>query len=123
MTEILHKERSFEIVGAAMEVHKILGPGFLESVYGGALIHEFTLREIPFEKKKHLPVRYKDVIVGDYEADFVVDNLIVVELKAVATLSKAHEAQAYHYLSATGLHLAILINFGAPSLQYKRVVK
>lgn len=123
MTEILFKERSFEIVGAAMEVHGVLGPGFLEAVYHGALIHEFTLRGIPFEKKKHLPVRYKDIVVGDYEADFVVDEQIVVEIKAVGTLSKSHEAQAYHYLSATGLHLAILVNFGAPSLQYRRVVK
>ncbi len=123
MTEILFKELSFAIIGAAMEVHRILGPGFLEAVYQTALEHELTLRAIPFEPLKRLTVSYKGQLVGDYIADLVVGGQIIVELKAVSALNKAHEAQAHHYLAATGLHLAILINFGAASLESQRVVK
>ena len=122
-TEILYKELSYAIVGAAMEVHRILGPGFLESVYQAALAHEFTLRGIPFEQFRRLPVMYKGTLVGDYIADFVVNNQIIVEIKAVSSLNDAHEAQALNYLAATGFRLALLINFGAESLQRKRVVR
>ena len=106
-----------------MEVHRILGPGFLESVYEAALAHELTLRSIPFEQQKRLPVQYKGQPVGTYVADLVVDDKIVVELKAVSKLTPAHEAQAHNYLAATGLRLALLLNFGAPSLQQKRIVR
>jgi len=123
MTEILFKELSFAIIGAAMEVHRILGPGFLEAVYQAALEHELTLRSIPFEAQKRLAVTYKGRIVGDYIADIVVDGQIILELKAISALTKAHEAQAHNYLAATGLRLAILLNFGAKSLQQERVVK
>ncbi|MFZ1550608.1 MAG: GxxExxY protein [Anaerolineae bacterium] len=123
MTEILYKELSFAIVGAAMEVHRILGPGFLEAVYQAALAHELTLRGIRFEQFKKLPVHYKGVLVGDYEADFVVEDKIILELKGISTLHPKHEAQAINYLTATGLRLAILLNFGAESLQHPRVVK
>ena len=121
--EILYKELSYAIIGAAMEVHRILGPGFLESVYQAALAHEFTLRGIPFEQFRRLPVMYKGNLVGDYIADFVVNNQIIVEIKAVSSLNEAHKAQALNYLAATGFRLALLINFGAESLQRKRVVR
>ena len=123
MVEILHKDLSFQIVGAAMEVHRTLGPGFLEAVYEGALAHELGLRGIGFERQKRLPVRYKGQLVGDYVADFVVEDQIVLELKAVSRFNPTHEAQAHNYLAATGLRLAILLNFGAPSLQQQRVVR
>ena len=123
MTEILFKELSYAVVGAAMEVHRLLGPGFLEAVYQAALEHELTLRGIAFERKKGLPVTYKGVLVGDYEADLVVEGNIILEIKAVSTLHPRHEAQAHHYLAATGLRLALLINFGAESLETRRVVK
>jgi len=123
MTRILFKELSYKIIGAAMEVHRILGPGFLEAVYEAALAHELTLRGIPFERQKELPVYYKSQLVGHYVADFVVDGQIILELKAVSALTKAHEAQPHNYLAATGLRLAILFNFGADSLQQKRIVK
>lgn len=123
MTEILHKELSYAIVGAAMEVHRILGPWFLEAVYQAALAHELTLRGIRFEQFKRLPVTYKGVLVGEYEADFVVEGKIILEIKAVSKLHPAHEAQAINYLTATGFRLAILLNFGAKSLQHKRLVK
>jgi len=123
MAEILFKELSFAIIGGAMEVHNQLGPAFLEVVYQKALALEFTLRGILFEEQKVLPVHYKGQLVGEYKADFVVDGKIIIEIKSVASLAKAHEAQALHYLAATGLQLAIILNFGAPSLQYKRIVK
>jgi GxxExxY protein len=120
---ILHKTLSFDVVGAAMEVHRVLGPGFLEAVYAGALARELAVRGIPFEAEKRLSVFYKGDLVGEYAADFVVDGKIILELKAVSELSRAHEAQAHNYLAATGLRLAILINFGAASLQHKRIVR
>ena len=123
MVEIIYKELSYAIVGAAMEVHRILGPGFLEAVYQKALAHELTLRGIRFEQFKKLPVYYKGILVGEYEADFVIEGKIILEIKAVSKLHPRHEAQAHHYLAATGLRLAILLNFGADSLQQKRIVR
>ena len=123
MTEILYKELSFAVVGAAMEVHKVLGPGFLESVYQLALEKELKLRNIPFQHQVELPVWYKGDLVGIYKADLIIDNKIIVEIKGVSKLNASHQAQALHYLAATGLELAILINFGMSSLEYQRVVK
>jgi GxxExxY protein len=123
MAEIVHKELSYAIVGAAMEVHRVLGPGFLEAVYQTALAHELALRGIRFEQFKRLPVAYKDVLVGEYVADFVVEDAVILELKAVSALTPSHEAQAINYLAATGFRLAILLNFGAPSLKYQRLVR
>jgi GxxExxY protein len=123
MTRILYKELSYAVVGAAMEVHRTLGPGFLEAVYQAALAHELSLRNICFEQFRTLPVTYKGVSVGNFEADFVVEDKIILELKATSALHPKHEAQAINYLTATGLRLAILLNFGADSLQHKRLVK
>ena len=123
MAELLYKHLSFAIIGAAMEVHNILGSGFLEAVYQVALEKELKLRKIPFEHKVKLPISYKGELIGEYEADLVVDGKIVVELKSVSRFSFAHEAQAIHYLTATGMQLALLINFGAGSLEYRRVIK
>ncbi len=131
MAEILYKELSYAIIGAAMEVHRILGPGFLEAVYQAALAHELTLRGIRFEEHKRLPVYYKGVLVGDYEADMVVEDKVILELKGISALHPKHQVQAQNYpstglrtgLAATGLRLAILLNFGADSLQHERVVK
>jgi GxxExxY protein len=111
MVELLYKELTFAVIGAAMEVHKILGPGFLEAVYQAALERELTLRGIPFEHKVKLPVTYKDIIVGIYEADLVIDNKFIVEIKAVSKFNASHQAQAMHYLTATGLRLAQLRNW------------
>ena len=123
MTEILFKELSYQLVGAAMEVHGVLGHGFLEAVYEAALAHELALRNIRFEAQKRLPVFYKSIRVGDYVADLVVEDKIILELKAISKFSRVHEAQAHNYLAATGLRLAILLNFGASSLQQKRIVR
>ena len=123
MTEILFKGLSYQVVGAAMEVHRLLGSGFLEAVYQTALAHELKLLGIPFEQQKRLTVKYKDVVVGDYIADFVIDEKIIIEIKAVSNLTSSHQAQALNYLAATGYQLAILLNFGATSLQQRRVVR
>ena len=123
MSKLLYEELSFTITGAAMEVHKILGPGYLEQVYEGALVHELNLRNACLERQKKLPVRYKEVEVGFYVADLVVEDKIIVELKAIAQLSRLHEAQAINYLATTGYRLALLINFGRRSLDYKRLVR
>jgi len=123
MAEILFKDLSYAVIGAAMEVHRILGPGFLEAVYQAALAHELNLRGIAFEPYLKLPVSYKDQPIGNYEADLVIEGQIILELKAVSAISAAHEAQAHHYLAATGMKLAIILNFGAESLQQKRIVR
>ena len=123
MSQILYKDLSYAVVGAAMEVHRVLGPGFLEAVYQRALAHELAQRGIRFEQFRRLPVHYKGVLVGDYEADFLVEGKIILEVKAVSRLHPKHEAQAINYLTATGFRLAILLNFGAESLQHQRVVK
>ena len=123
MAEIVHKELSYAIVGAAMEVHRELGPAFLEAVYEKALAYELTQRGVPYEEQKLLPVYYKEQLVGDYKADFVIEGKIIVELKSVSALSAVDEVQPFDYLAATKMQLAILINFGAASLQTKRIVR
>jgi len=123
MTELLYKELTFAVIGAAMEVHKILGSGFLEAVYQAALARELTLRGIPFEQQVRLPVIYKDALIGEYTADFVIDKKLIVEIKAVSAMNASHQAQAMHYLAATGYRLALLINFGTGSLQHRRVIR
>lgn len=95
----------------------------MEAVYRKALNYELGLRGVLMEEEKILPVLYKEQLMGQYQADIVVDNKIILALKAVSAISKAHEAQAMHYLVATGLKLAIIINFGAASPQQKRIVK
>ena len=123
MTELLFKELTFAVIGAAMEVHRILGPGFLESVYQTALEHELTLRGITFEAQKKLAVYYKDILVGEYIADLVAEGKFIVEIKAVSTWNPRHDAQAVHYLAATGMQLALLLNFGTGSLQHRRIIR
>jgi len=123
MVELLYKEQTFAVIGAAMEVHTILGPGFLEAVYQGALERELTLRGILFERKVKLPLTYKDLVIGEYEADLVIDKKFIVEIKAVSKFNSNHQAQAMHYLTATGLHLALLLNFGTGSLEHRRIIK
>ncbi|GAB4504583.1 MAG: hypothetical protein Fur0043_15770 [Anaerolineales bacterium] len=123
MVEILFKELSYAIIGAAIEVHRALGAGFLEAVYQAALAYELQLRNIPFEEQVRLPVYYKGQLVGEYVADFVIDGKIILEIKAIPEIREAHRAQAINYLAATGYELAILLNFGAAKLQQERLVR
>ncbi len=123
MKEILFKELSFAVIGAAMEVHSILGPGFLEPVYQAALEKELRWRGIRFCPQVELPVTYKRNLIGVYKADLVIDGKFIVEIKGISHLNPSHSAQAIHYLAATGLQLAILLNFGMNPLEYRWVVK
>ncbi len=106
-----------EVIGAAIEVHRHLGPGFLESVYEEALVIELTLRGIPFERQRPVPVSYKERNVGEGRVDLLVAQELLVELKAVETLAPIHKAQVISYLKAMGLHLGLLINFNVPVLR------
>ena len=115
--------RTFALIGAAMEVHRVLGPGFLEAVYQEALAREMTHREIPFRAEAEVPVHYKGARLSTtYRADFICYECIIAELKAVKQLTIVEEAQLLNYLKATGFSLGMLFNFGAASLQYKRFV-
>jgi GxxExxY protein len=121
--ELLFKKESYAIIGAAMEVHRTLGKGFLESVYQESLGVEFKKRQIPFSREHLLELFYKgDKLSKYFVADFICFEKIVLELKSVTFLTNDHEAQVFNYLKATKLNLALLINFGANSLQYKRIV-
>ena len=115
--------KTYAIIGAAMEVHRQLGCGFLEAVYQDALEVEFTLRQIPFRREVDLPVCYKGKpLQVAYRVDFLCYDSIVVELKALSDLSGVEEAQLINYLKASGLGVGLLLNFGLPSLQYRRFV-
>ena len=115
--------QSYAIIGAAMEIHRQLGHGFLEAVYQEAAVIEFPLKQIRFEREVNLPVKYKNISLPiHYRADFVCFSEIIVEFKALSHLSTIEEAQLLNYLKATGLKRGLLINFGTSSLQYKRLV-
>ena len=118
---ILHKELSYRIVGCAQKVHRTLGPGFPESVYHKALCYELMDAGLPFESEKAADVFYAGRLCGEFRMDILVNSAVVLELKALAGITNEHTAQALSYLKATGLQLAILINFGAASLETKRV--
>ena len=122
MVEFLYKELTYAIIGAAMEVHRTLGPGFLESVYEEALAHEFDLRNVGYDRQAKLAVRYKGIVAGEFRADFLVEDKVVVELKAIKVLTEGNEAQLFNYLKGTGYRVGLLLNFGSASLEYRRRV-
>lgn len=123
MSEIILGNECFAIKGAALEVHKRLGCGFLEKVYQDALEIEFQLRGIPYEREKHITIEYKGKTIDhDYFADFVCYGKVIVELKAVRELHDVHKAQVMNYLRATDLPVGLLINFGEQSLRDHRLV-
>jgi GxxExxY protein len=124
-TMLYEKDLTGQIIGAAIEVHRELGPGLLESAYQACLAREFSLRNLPFEQEKPLPVEYKGTRVDcGYRLDFIVAGKVVVELKAVDAVQKVHEAQLLTYLKLTGCRVGLLINFNVPVLKdgIKRMV-
>jgi GxxExxY protein len=115
--------QTYAIIGAAMEVHKVLGHGFLEAVYQEALAEELLRRGVAYAEQVELPIGYKGKILATcYRADFVVFESVIVEIKALDVLTGREKAQLLNYLRASGFHRGLLINFGAPSLQYERFV-
>lgn len=115
------QELTHRIIGAAMEVHKYLGNGFQEVVYQRALAIEMQMQNINFVREQEMSLQYKGYDIGTRRVDFFVEDKIMVELKAVINLEDVHLAQAMNYLEAYNLEIGLLINFGAKSLQFKRV--
>jgi len=122
LAQIRHKELSYRVVGCAQRVHRVLGPGCPEAVYGKALRHELARAKLPFQSEKAIEVWYEGVLCGEFRLDLVVAERVVVELKALKDLDNDHLAQALSYLKASGLALGLLLNFGTASLQAQRVV-
>ena len=122
MDNFIHRELSYKIMEAVFEVHNILGLGYPEDKYEKALCREFRDRGIRYEIQKSVKVIYKDEDLGDFRLDLIVEDKIILELKAVSELNEVFEAQVYSYLKATGLKLGILINFGKKKVEYKRIV-
>jgi len=117
------KEKIYNIIGAAMEVHRQLGYGFLEAVYQEALSIEFNEENIPFEREKPIEIHYKGTKLQKfYVADFVCYGKIIIELKALSALTPQHEAQLLNYLKATGIKKGLLINFGEPQLKFRSLI-
>lgn len=121
-TNIVYPELSYNVMGAIFEVHKQLGPGFLESIYEKALIEELSSRGMNVETQKLIDLIYKDKKVGVHRLDLVIDDKIVVELKAVERFSPHHRAQLTSYLKASGHKLGILVNFSKSKVEYRRVL-
>lgn len=122
-TEYIYKDESYEIIGLCMEVHKQLGPGFLEAVYKDALEYEFKRNGIPFTREQKFQIKYKDIVLNkEYYADFTVFGKIILEAKALDLLPDVATAQAINYLKASRFKLCLLINFGTSSLQIKRII-
>jgi GxxExxY protein len=111
------------IIGCALAVATTLGPGFVEKVYENALAHELRKVGISVAQQRGVVVRYDGAVVGEYAVDLLIEDSVVVELKAVIALNNIHRAQCLNYLKATGLHMCLLLNFGSPRLEIKRLVR
>jgi GxxExxY protein len=118
---VVYPDLSYRIMEAVFEVHNRLGPGFSEEIYNRALIAELGVREIPFESQKSITILYREITIGTYHLDMVVDGRIIIELKAVASLNDLFKQQVVSYLKATRLRLGILINFGSRRVEYIRI--
>ena len=115
-------ELSNKIIGAAIEVHKTLGPGFIEKLYERALVYEFQKRKIEFTNQRVIHVRYKEIRLSNQRIDFLIEDEIILELKAVSQIDKLHIAQMLSYLKATNKKLGLILNFAKPTLEIKRVI-
>ena len=111
---------TYGVIGAAQKVHRTLGPGFKESTYHKALSKELMIKEIAFTSQPEYQVFYEDMLCGTYQPDLLVSDTVLLELKAVSAITPEHKAQTISYLKASGLRVALLINFGARSLEYRR---
>lgn len=109
-----------QVIALAMKVHRTLGPGYLEKIYKNALSIELERTRIPFEIEKNLKVIYENEIIGEFRADIIIDNRLILELKAVNCLNLTHEVQLVNYLTTTGIEDGLLFNFGSDSLEWKR---
>jgi len=119
---IIYKELSYKIIELALEVHNELGCGFLEKVYENALMILLDREGIPAKQQAPADVYFQNQVVGQYFADILVDNKIILELKTVDTIANVHKAQVLNYLRATGIKLGLILNFAKPRLEYRRLV-
>jgi len=117
-----HSELTGKIIGCALEIHKILGNGFQEVIYQRALAKEMILQKLAFAREFEMPIYYKKEQIGTRRVDFLVESVVSVELKAVTKLEDVHLAQAINYLEAYNLEIGLLVNFGAKSLEFKRLI-
>jgi GxxExxY protein len=123
MNELIYKEEAFKVIGLCMEVHKILGKGHNEKVYGDALELEFKLNHIPYTREQKYTIEYKGIQLPSYYfSDFTVYDNIILELKAIQELSSSETKQVLNYLAASKCKLGLLVNFGEDSLKYKRII-
>ena len=123
MNKLIYKDESYKIIGICMEVHNILGKGHNEVIYKDALEHEFSNNNFPYSREKKYIIKYKDIILPHhYFADFVVFDKIILEVKAIESLTNSHIKQTLNYIATSKLKLGLLVNFGEDSLNYKRVV-
>ena len=118
---MLHEDLTRKIIGCAMKVHRYLGNGFQEVVYQRALEIEMKSQQLALEREKEMPIYYHERIIGTRRVDFFVEGSIMVELKAIIRLEDVHLAQAINYLEAYKMDIGLLLNFGAKSLEFKRV--
>jgi GxxExxY protein len=121
--QMLHQEITEQIIGAAYEVYNQLGFGFLECVYERSLAVELRLQGFKCDFQYPIAVRYKEQLVGEYVADLIVEGRVIVELKSVRALSQSHEIQLVNYLSATGIDVGLLINFGESKVEVRRKLR
>ncbi|MEW6608722.1 MAG: GxxExxY protein [bacterium] len=120
--EFKYKETTYQILNAAFEVHNALGCGFLEKVYENSLIHELRLKRMHVESQKEIKIFYKGKEVGVYVADLIVEEKVIVEVKAVEEISKIHKAQLLNYLKASGYEVGLILNFAKTKVEYERLV-
>jgi GxxExxY protein len=119
---IIYRELSYKIIELALEVHNELGCGFLEKVYENALMVLFERESIPARQQAAVDVYFQERVIGQYFADILVDNKMILELKTVDSITNVHKAQVLNYLRATGLRLGLILNFAKPRLTYRRIV-
>jgi len=121
--KIVYPKLSYQIMAAIFDVHKALGPGFLERIYKRALVEELTNRGLKVEEEKMFPVIYNDKNIGTHRLDIVIEDKVVIELKAVDRFSVHHGAQLKSYLKASGMKLGMLVNFSKNKVEYRRVLR
>ena len=123
LDEYYLKDETYSIIGLCMEVHKVLGKGHNENVYGDALEYEFKMNNVPYEREKQYNINYKDIVLQRYYfSDFTVFGEIILELKAIQTLTSSETKQVLNYLAASKNKIGLLVNFGEDSLKYKRLI-
>lgn len=123
LDEYYLKDETYSIIGLCMEVHKVLGKGHNENVYGDALKYEFKMNNIPYEREKQYNINYKNIVLPRYYfSDFTVFGEIILELKAIQTLTSSETKQVLNYLAAAKNKIGLLVNFGEDSLKYKRLI-